>query len=131
MIHSDVTDVLGQPHEQGKLGRSLADWITSVVTAMTRHLLTIEASDYTNSWAQHASYQAVAAVKQAGWVRLEGAVQGGTAGTAIFTLPEGMRPTATIRDDGAQVEITAAGVVTPDAAAGNTLISLAGLTFRV
>lgn len=92
----------------------------------------VEASDYTNGWDEHGSYRSVAVTQRGPYVRMEGVVQGGTAGTAIFTLPSELWPAGTVRcgnPDG--IEISAAGVVTPDAALGNTAVSLDLILYRV
>lgn len=91
----------------------------------------LRAPTLTNSWAQHATYQAVGYWTRQGMVMLTGAVQGGTAGLSLFTLPSKFRPGAKLRFDGPQVEVGTDGTVTPDAGAGNTRISLDGISFRV
>lgn len=101
--------------------------------ALGQRIVTIEAADYTNSWVEYGTpYRTVRAVKNGlrtgGEVLLEGAVKSGTAGAAIFTLPAGMRPAATVRIN--SIEVSSAGVVTPDASLGNTLVPLDGIRFR-
>lgn len=94
---------------------------------------------YSNSWVDFGGSEATGAFyKDAlGRVHLRGTVKSGTAGAAIFTLPSGYRPGATRNfaiDAGgtpASLSITSAGVVTPSAAAGNTQVSLDGVSFEL
>lgn len=71
-----------------------------------------------------------------GIVHLKGQVANGTAGASIFTLPAGYRPSerldpAIATSAGvASVAIGSNGSILPTAAAGNTRVSLDGITFR-
>lgn len=75
-----------------------------------------------------------------GFVHLRGMVKSGTSNTAIFTLPVGYRPSATIIFRGygesplgtpvsANVTITSAGDVTTDVGTGGPAVSLAQVIF--
>lgn len=75
-----------------------------------------------------------------GFVHLRGMVKSGTSNAAIFTLPVGYRPSATIMFRGygesplgtpvsANITITSAGVVTSDVGTGGPAVSLAQVIF--
>lgn len=73
-----------------------------------------------------------------GFVHLRGFVTGGTPGSVIATLPEGLRPPddetfivfAYASGGAFALGVGADGEITPVADAGNTVISLSGVTFR-
>lgn len=73
-----------------------------------------------------------------GVVHLKGQVAGGTVGTTIYGLPPGYRPSerldvavGTAAGDGAStVSLMTNGTIVPAVAAGNTRVSLDGVTFR-
>jgi hypothetical protein len=72
-----------------------------------------------------------------GDVHIRGRAKLGTAATAIFTLPVGYRPSATLQsiavaaggDEPANVDITTAGDIIPSGLGAATLVSLTGLVF--
>jgi hypothetical protein len=106
----------------------LLRWLTDVRAALGLEAVRTPALE--NAWGAHPAYGTPGCFRRQGLVHLVGAAQGGTAGTAVFTLPAGFRPDATVRFDGPRVEVDAAGRVTPDAAAGNGRVALDGIIFR-
>lgn len=96
-----------------------------------------QAPSFSGSWVNYgAPYQDVSYRKDPfGFVHLQGAAKSGTAGTSIFTLPAGYRPAADLEfpisnsTGASSLLVTASGTVVPVAAAGNSLISLSGISF--
>ena len=104
----------------------------------------IAISGYTNSWVSNGgpgTGGTVAAYRRIGnVVRLAGTVKSGTTGNAVFTLPSGYRPPATVYGTGVltvtalgvvQWLISTAGVVTPSYGGGGSVPSLDGVIFTV
>jgi hypothetical protein len=88
-----------------------------------------------HSWENAGGYLTVAYRKQGNEVRLRGSVNGGGEGTAVFTLPEGFRPTGSMFGRGHagqsdQVIVTAAGAVQMWST-GGAAQSLDGITFTI
>ncbi len=97
----------------------------------------IPVAAFSNGWVNAgAGTKAVAYFKnEEGIVQLTGVASGGTLGAAIFTLPAGYRPTATIRIPIAvtaafgYIEIAASGVVSIFSAAANSWAAFDGAAF--
>lgn len=90
---------------------------------------------FTNGWGSFAGLPA--GFRKIGTrVVFQGGLASGTAGTSALTLPAGYRPTANRNfavDSGsfvyAVITIASSGTVTPNSGAGNTYVSLDGITF--
>lgn len=91
---------------------------------------------FENGWKAGATGDAPGFYKNAGRVYLQGSVESGETGKAIFTLPVGFRPVALVYGNGpttagaaCAVAVSAAGVVEMQLGA-NTFLSLDGISFR-
>lgn len=92
---------------------------------------------FAGTWVNFGTGNSTAAFKLIadGLVQLKGTIKTGTIATAAFTLPAGYRPPASSRfavpsnNAYGQVDITSAGVVTPQVG-NNTFVSLDGISFK-
>lgn len=91
-----------------------------------------------NSWTNFGGgYEDAGYYRRGGRVYLRGMIDGGTVGSAAFTLPEGYRPTnnvtlATISNNAiGRIAVTTAGEVRPVTPSVTTWVSLDGLSFPI
>ena len=94
---------------------------------------------FENSWVNYGSgFESAGFYKDPfGRVHLKGLVKTGTVGVAMFTLPSGYRPSATVlfsvHSNGAEgrVDINSSGAVIAVSPSNNAYVSLDGISFRV